>query len=71
MKTVGSGLHYFNPFTDKIYVIDMKTNNIALNGLTSLTRDNVIVHIDAAVYYQVVVPRKTFYSVENIGAAVR
>ena len=41
VKTMGSGLQYFNPFTDKIHVVDMKTNIINLNRQKALTKDNI------------------------------
>ena len=63
VKTMDSGHQYFNPFTDKIHVIDMKTCIINLNRQKALTKDNIEVDIDAAVYYNVKIPRKTFYSV--------
>lgn len=67
---MGSGLQYFNPFTDKIHIVDMKTNIINLNRQKALTRDNIEVNIDAAVYYNVKIPRKTYYSVANINKSV-
>jgi erythrocyte band 7 integral membrane protein len=68
---MGSGLQYFNPFTDTIHIIDMKTNIINLNRLNAITRDNIEVRIDAAVYYHCRIPRKTYYSVENIQRSVQ
>jgi erythrocyte band 7 integral membrane protein len=68
---MGSGLQYFNPFTDKIHVIDMKTNIINLNKQKTLTRDNIEVEIDAAVYYHIKIPRKTYYSVVDIQKSVQ
>jgi erythrocyte band 7 integral membrane protein len=68
---MGSGLQYFNPFTDKIHIIDMKTNIININRLNALTRDNIEVRVDAAVYYHVKIPRKTYYSVANIQRSVQ
>ena len=41
VKTMGSGLQYFNPFTDRIHVVDMKTNIINLNRQKALTKDNI------------------------------
>jgi regulator of protease activity HflC (stomatin/prohibitin superfamily) len=67
---MGSGLQYFNPFTDKIHVVDMKTNIINLTRQKALTRDNIEVDIDAAVYYNIKIPRKTYYSVANIRKSV-
>ena len=71
VKTMGSGLQYFNPFTDRIHVLDMKTNIINLSKQKALTKDNIEVDIDAAVYYHIKIPRKTFYAVENIDRSVR
>lgn len=68
---MGSGLQYFNPFTDKIHIVDMKTNIINLNRQKALTRDNIEVDIDAAVYYNVKIPRKTYYSVSDIHKSVQ
>ena len=49
----------------------MKTNIINLQKQRALTKDNIEVIIDAAVYYHVKIARKTFYSVENIDKSVR
>jgi len=68
---MGSGLQYFNPFTDRIHIIDMKTNIININRLKALTRDNIEVQIEAAVYYHVKIPRKAFYSLANIQRSVQ
>lgn len=68
---MGSGLQYFNPFTDKIHIVDMKTNIINLNRQKALTRDNIEVDIDAAVYYNVKIPRRTYYSVTDIHKSVQ
>ena len=68
---MGSGLQYFNPFTDKIHIVDMKTNIINLNRQKALTKDNIEVDIDAAVYYHVKVARTTFYAVQDIDKSVR
>ena len=49
----------------------MKTNIINLNRQKALTRDNIEVDIDAAVYYNVKIPRKTYYSVADIHKSVQ
>jgi regulator of protease activity HflC (stomatin/prohibitin superfamily) len=48
----------------------MKTNIINLSRQKALTRDNIEVDIDAAVYYNIKIPRKTYYSVSNISKSV-
>ena len=49
----------------------MKTSIVNISRLKALTRDNIEVQIDAAVYYHVKIPRKTFYSVANIQRSVQ
>lgn len=49
----------------------MKTQIINLNKQKALTKDNIEVNIDAAVYYHIKIARKTFYSVQNIDKSVR
>jgi regulator of protease activity HflC (stomatin/prohibitin superfamily) len=68
---MGSGLQYFNPFTDRIHIVDMKTNIINLTRQKALTRDNIEVDIDAAVYYNIKIPRRTFYCVADIHKSVQ
>ena len=68
---MGSGLQYFNPFTDVIHEVDMKTNIINLHRQKALTKDNVEVTIDGAVWYHVKIPRKTYYAVNDIERSVR
>ena len=69
-KTVGSGLQYFNPCTDQINIIDMKTKIIDLSRQNAITKDNIEVSIDAAVYYHIREPRTAFYSVDNLPRSV-
>ena len=49
----------------------MKTQIINLQRQKALTKDNIEVTIDAAVYYHIKIPRKTFYSVSDIDKSVR
>ena len=70
-KTVQPGLQPFNICTDKITIVDMKTQIINLNKMKALTRDNIEVEVDAAVYYNVRIPRKTIYTVSDIHRSVQ
>jgi erythrocyte band 7 integral membrane protein len=71
VKTMGPGLQYFNPCTDVIQIIDVKTRIIDLAKQTAITRDNITVIIDATVYFNIVEPRNAHYLVSNINKAVR
>ncbi|EGR26930.1 spfh domain band 7 family protein [Ichthyophthirius multifiliis] len=70
VKTLNAGLHYVNPCTDTLQSIDMRLQVIDLNKQSILTKDNVIVAIDAAVYYRIVEPRLSTFRVENIVLAI-
>lgn len=48
----------------------MKTKIIDLNRQNAITKDNIEVNIDAAVYYHIREPRTAFYSVENLPRSV-
>ena len=51
---MGPGLQYFNPCTDVIQVIDVKTRIIDLARQSAITRDNITVVIDATVYFNII-----------------
>jgi regulator of protease activity HflC (stomatin/prohibitin superfamily) len=59
------GLHSFNPCTEKIIVIDMRTQIIDLGLQTLLTRDSVTVFVDAFVNYSVTDPIKAKFMVQD------
>lgn len=70
MKTVEPGLHYVNPCTDKMEMIDVKINVMDLERQTIITKDNVSISIDASVYYRVINSRYAFYRVQGYSRAI-
>ena len=66
IKTMSPGLQEFNPCTDKIILVDVKTQIIDLHKQMAITKDNLLVVIDATVYYNIKEPRHAHYFVNNI-----
>lgn len=59
------GLHSYNPCTEKIVKVDMRTQIIDVGLQTLLTKDSVTVFVDAFVNYSVVDPIKAIYMVQS------
>ena len=57
------GLYTFNPCTEKIFVVDMRSQVIDVGRQTLLTKDNVTVFVDAYVNYSVSEPEKAIFKV--------
>jgi regulator of protease activity HflC (stomatin/prohibitin superfamily) len=59
------GLHLIIPFIEKIRKIDMREQVVDVQPQEVITRDNVVVTVDAVVYYQATDPVKLMYNVAN------
>jgi len=64
-KTLESGLHFIVPFVDKITKVDMRENVVDVPPQEVITKDNVVVTVDAVVYYEATDPVKLIYNVAN------
>ncbi len=53
-KTVEPGLRIITPFIERIYRVNMREQVIDVPPQEIITEDNVVVTIDAIIYYQVV-----------------
>jgi len=69
-RTAGSGLTLIIPFLERLLKVDMReqVHDIPPQGV--ITKDNVVVEVDAVVYYEVTDPIKVSYSVANFYMAV-
>lgn len=71
---VNDGLHYVNPITEKMVTVDIMTHVKKLSNQAILTRDNLPLTIDGAVFYRInntvgdVLAAK--FKIYNIGLAV-
>jgi regulator of protease activity HflC (stomatin/prohibitin superfamily) len=61
----GPGLFFIVPIADKFIKIDLRTVAFDVPKQRIITRDNVSVDVDAAVYYRVHDPSKAVVQVEN------
>jgi regulator of protease activity HflC (stomatin/prohibitin superfamily) len=64
-KTLDPGLHLIVPFIEKIRKIDMREQVVDVQPQEVITKDNVVVTVDAVVYYQATDPVKLIYNVAN------
>jgi regulator of protease activity HflC (stomatin/prohibitin superfamily) len=64
-RTMESGLHFIVPFMDKMTKIDMRENVVDVPPQEVITKDNVVVTVDAVVYYEATDPVKLIYNVAN------
>ena len=69
-KTVEPGLRYIWPFVHRMFRVNMREQVIDVPPQEIITEDNVVVTIDAVVYYQIVDPRKAIYEVEDFELAI-
>ena len=78
LKVADSGLHVFIPFLDKpravywtntrpgVTSIDLREQYIDLPPQPVITRDNVTIHVDSVVYWQITDPIKAVYEMNDL-----
>ncbi len=64
-KTVDPGFHMIVPFIEKMQRVDMREQVVDVPPQEVITKDNVVVTVDAVVYYQATDPVKLKYNVAN------
>lgn len=64
-KTFEPGLHVIVPFIDRLTKIDMRENVVDVPPQEVITKDNVVVTVDAVVYYEATDPVRLIYNVAN------
>ena len=68
--TRGPGLNVIIPYVDRMITVDMRTLTWILKERQEvITRDNVTVHVDAVVYFNVFDPEKAVLNVEDYKTA--
>jgi len=68
-RTADSGLTLIVPFLERIHKVDMREQVVDVPPQGVITKDNVVVEVDAVVYYEVTDPVKVTYNVANFYAA--
>ena len=64
-KILNPGLHLIVPFIEKVQKVDMREQVVDVPPQEVITKDNVVVTVDAVVYYQATDPVKLMYNVAN------
>lgn len=64
-RTAGSGLTLIVPFMEKITKVDMREQVVDVPPQGVITKDNVVVEVDAVVYFEVTDPVKVTYNVAS------
>jgi regulator of protease activity HflC (stomatin/prohibitin superfamily) len=68
-RTVSSGLTMIIPFLEKMIKVDMREQVVDVPPQGVITKDNVVVEVDAVIYYEVTDPVKVTYNVANFYTA--
>jgi regulator of protease activity HflC (stomatin/prohibitin superfamily) len=69
-KTVEPGLRVIVPFVERLYRVNMREQVIDVPPQAIITEDNVVVTIDAVIYYQVMDAKRALYEIEDFELAI-
>jgi regulator of protease activity HflC (stomatin/prohibitin superfamily) len=70
MATLDPGLRLIVPLVDKIRMVDMREQVVDVPPQEVITSDNVIVSVDAVIYYEPTDPQRLVYNIANFILAV-
>ena len=63
------GLNLILPWIDRLVKVDLRTRTVILTPQEVITRDNVTVHVDAVVYFNIFDPERAVIQVEEYALA--
>jgi regulator of protease activity HflC (stomatin/prohibitin superfamily) len=63
------GLNFILPWIDRLTKVDLRTRTVILKPQEIITKDNVTVHVDAVVYFNVFDPERAVIQVEEYDVA--
>jgi regulator of protease activity HflC (stomatin/prohibitin superfamily) len=69
-QTVDPGLRLIVPLIDKVRIVDMREQVVDVPPQEVITKDNVVVSVDAVVYYEPTDPQRLVYNVANFMLAI-
>jgi regulator of protease activity HflC (stomatin/prohibitin superfamily) len=70
-RTLSAGISFIVPFVDKVKpLIDLREQVVAFKGQPVITEDNVVVHIDTVLFFQVTDPRAADYEIVDYIQAI-
>lgn len=68
-STADSGIIFLVPFIDSLILVDMREQVISVEPQQVITKDNVLVTVDAVIYYKVVDPVKAEFEISDFDLA--
>ena len=70
-RTLTAGLHFIVPFIDRVRAkVSLKEQVLDIPKQEVITKDNVVVRIDAVCYFTVIKPEDAVYNIENLEYAI-
>lgn len=63
VRLAGPGLNFIVPFIERIKVVDMREQVVEVPPQEVITKDNVVVTVDAVIYFEITDPVKVLYNV--------
>ena len=69
LRTAGPGLSVIIPYIDQMIKVNMREQVIAVVPQQVITKDNVLVTVDAVIYYKIEDPFKAEFAIENFNIA--
>jgi len=68
-REVGSGIHLIIPFFERMIRVDMREKVIDVPPQEVITKDNVVVTVDAVIYYEITDAYRVIYNVRHFEMA--
>ncbi len=69
-ETTDSGLHLIVPFIQNMQLVDMREQVVDVPPQEVITSDNVVVSVDAVIYYEPTDPQRLVYNIANFIMAI-
>ena len=66
IETMGPGLQFISPFTEKVVLVDLQTQTMDLVKQNVITKDNLVIMVDTAINYKILNPRFAFFRIQNL-----
>jgi len=69
-KVLAPGLHYVNPCTEELRVVDKRERVLDIRKQNCFTKDNIDIWIDAVVYFKIEDTYRSLYEIADVPLAV-
>ncbi len=69
--TLEPGMRFVIPVLQQVRRVDVREKVIDVPPQEVITKDNVVVTVDAVIYFQITDPRKVLYNIDNFGLATQ